>query len=244
MSKMPRVVSATPRLQARAQAARRERQRTWLRRIAWAAAGLVPLGLVAWLLLGSSLFGVRKVVVVGEHRLTAAEVARVVDVRPGTPLARVDTGAVARRVRGLDAVASVSVTRGWPNTLRVSVVERSAAVAVPVGSRFDLLDDTGVRFDTVAVPPRGVVRLLGAHDDASRDAALQVVRSLPAALRKVVWVVRASSPQQVSLVLRGNRVVIWGSADQAAAKGAAALALLKLPGRVYDVSSPSVVTRR
>ena len=242
MSKMPRVVSAAPKLRARAQAARRERRTTWLRRIAWAAAGLVPIGLVGWVLLGSSLLAVHKVVVLGEHRLTAAEVQQAADVRPGTPLARVDTGAVARRVRALEAVASVSVTRGWPDTLRVSVVERTAAVAVPDGNGFDLLDDSGVRFATVAAPPRGVVRLLA--DDASRSAALQVVQSLPVALRKVVWVVRASSPQQVSLVLRGNRVVIWGSADQAAAKSAAALVLLKLPGRVYDVSSPSVVTRR
>jgi cell division protein FtsQ len=244
VSKMPRVVSAAPKLRARALAARRERRTTWVRRIGWAAAGLVPLGLVGWVLLGSSLFAVHKVVVLGEHRLTAAEVQHAADVRTGTPLARVDTAAVARRVRALDAVASVSVTRGWPNTLRVSVVERTAAVAVPDGNRFDLLDDTGVQFDTVASPPRGVVRLQGAADDASREAALQVVRTLPVALRRVVWVVRASSPQQVSLVLRGNRVVIWGSPDQAAAKAAAALVLLKLPGRTYDVSSPSVVTRR
>ncbi|MFN2540222.1 MAG: cell division protein FtsQ/DivIB [Mycobacteriales bacterium] len=241
---MPRVVSAAPKLQARARAARRERRASLARRIGWTAAVLVPLGLLAWVLLGSSLFGVRKVVVLGEHRLTAAEVQRAVAVPQGTPLARVDTAAVARRVRALDAVASVSVTRSWPNSLRVSVVERTAAVAVQHGRRFDLLDDTGVRFATVSAPPRGVVRLLAAKDDASRAAALQVVRSLPLALRKVVWVVRASSPQQVSLVLRGNRVLIWGSPDQSAAKGAAALALLKLPGRTYDVSSPSVVTRR
>ena len=244
MSKMPRVISAAPKLQARARAARQERRSTWLRRIGWCAAGLVPLGVLGWVLLGSSLFGVHKVLVLGEHRLTAAEVQRAVDVREGTPLARVDTAAVARRVRQLDAVASVSVTRGWPNSLRVTVVERTAAVAVPAGSRFDLLDDAGVRFDTVAVPPRGVVRLLGAKDEASREAALQAVRSLPLALRKVVWIVRAASPQQVSFVLRGNRVLVWGSPDQSAAKGAAALALLKLPGRTYDVSSPSVVTRR
>lgn len=244
MSRTPRVVSATPRLRARAQAARRERLASRLRWVGWGAAGLVPFGLLAWVLLGTSLLGVHKVVVVGEHRLTAAEVERLVDVPPGTPLARVDTGAVARRVRGLEAVASVSVTRGWPHTLRVAVVERTAAVAVPNGSGFDLLDDAGVKFDSVRVPPRGVVRLQAAHDDASRAAALRVVRSLPVALRKVVWVVRATSPQEVSLVLRGNRVVIWGSADQAGAKAAAALALLKLPGRTYDVSSPSVVTRR
>jgi len=244
VSKMPRVVSAAPKLRARAQAARRERRGTWLRRTGWTAAGLAPLALIAWLVLGSSLFGVHKVVVLGEHRLSAAEVERAVAVPRGTPLARVDTAAVARRVRALDAIASVTVSRGWPNSLRVSVVERTAAVAVADGSRFDLLDESGVRFDTVTTPPRGVVRLQSAADEESRTAALQVVRSLPLPLRKVVWIVRATSPRHVSLVLRGNRVVVWGSPDQSSAKGAAALALLKLPGRTYDVSSPSVVTRK
>jgi len=208
------------------------------------AAGLLPLGLLGWVLLGSSLLGVHKLVVSGEHRLTAAQVEQAAAVPPGTPLARVDTAAVARRVRGLDAVASVSVTRSWPHSLRVTVVERTAAVAVQRGSSFDLLDDTGVRFDTVATPPRGVLRLQSAADPAARTAALQVIRALPLTLRKVVWVVRAPSPQHVSLVLRGNRVVVWGSPEESSVKGAAALALLKLPGRTYDVSSPSVVTRQ
>lgn len=244
MSKMPRVVSAAPRLQARAAAARKERRSSRLRRAGWVAAVAVPLALVAWVLLGTSLLGVDKVVVTGEHRLTAAEVARAADVAPGTPLARVDTAAVARRVRALDAVASVSVTRSWPDALRVAVVERSAALAVQHGSGYDLLDDHGVRVGSAATLPRGVVRLQCASVPGARDAALEVVRSLPPALRRLVAIVRAAAPEQVSLVLQGNRVVVWGGAGQSSAKAAAAMALLKLPGTVFDVSSPSVVTRR
>jgi cell division protein FtsQ len=241
---MPRVVSAAPRLQARAAAARRERRTSLLRRAGWVLIGVAPLALVAWLLLGTSLLGVHKVVVSGEHRLTASQIRSAADVPPGTPLARVDTSAVARRVRALAEVASVSVTRSWPNSLRVAVVERTAAVAVPRGKVYDLLDGAGVRFDTVTRVPRGVVVLQTSTDDATKVAALQVLRGLPVSLHRLLWSVRASSPQQVSLVLQGNRVVVWGSPDQAAQKAAATMALLKLPGRVYDVSSPDVVTRR
>ena len=244
MSKLPKVVSAGPKLQARAAAARRERRATWLRRAGWALAGLVPLGLLAWVVLGTSVLGVDRVVVTGEHRLTAAEIRSAVDVPSGTPLAQVDTAGVARRVRALAEVASVRVSRGWPNSLRITVVERTAAVAVRQGSSYELLDLTGVRFDTVPTVPRGVVLLQAAADDATRTAALQVLQSLPTRLRQDVWAVRASSPQDVSLVVRGNRVVVWGSPDQAPAKAAAAMALMRLPGHVYDVSSPSVVTRR
>ena len=244
MSKMPRVVSATPRLQARATAARRARRGTWLRRARWAAAVAAPLVLLWWVLLGSSLFGVDKLVVSGEHRLTVAEVTRAAAVPRGMPLARVDTAAVARRIRTLDTVASVTVTRSWPNHLRVTVVERTAAVVVQEGGHYDVLDDQGVQVESVTTPPRGVIRLQAGTAPQTREAALDVVRTLPLPLRRVVQVVRASSPTNVSLVLAGGRVVVWGSADQSPAKAAAAMALLKLPGRVYDVSSPSVVTRR
>lgn len=244
MSRMPRVVSAAPKLKARAAAARRERRTSLLRRSGWALLGVVPLALVAWVVLGTSLLGVSKVVVSGEHRLTASEIQAAVDVPRGTPLARVDTSAVARRVRALAEVASVSVTRAWPSSLRVVVVERAAAVAVPRGKVYDLLDDDGVRFDTVTRVPRGVVVLQTSSDEATRAAALQVLRSLPVSLHRLLWFLRASSPEQVSLVLQGNRVVVWGSPDESAQKAAATIALLKLPGRVYDVSSPAVVTRR
>ena len=241
---MPRVVSAAPKLQARAAAARRQRRSSWLRRSGWALLGAVPLGLLAWVLLGTSLLGVHTVVVSGEHRLTSAQIRSVVDVPRGTPLARVDTDGVARRVRGLAEVASVRVTRAWPHSLRVTVVERTAAVAVPRGKAYDLLDASGVRFDTVTRVPRGVVVLQTSSDPATRTAALQVLRTLPVSLHRLLWFLRASSPEQVSLVLQGNRVVVWGSPGQAPQKAAATMALLKLPGRVYDVSSPAVVTRR
>jgi cell division protein FtsQ len=203
-----------------------------------------PLALLWWVLLGSSLLGVDKVVVSGEHRLTVAEVTRAAAVPRGTPLARVDTAAVARRVRTIDAVASVKVTRSWPNRLRVTVVERTAAVVVQDSGHYDLLDDQGVRVESVATLPRGVIRLQVGTASGTREAALEVVRSLPLRLRRVVRVVRASTPADVSLVLSGGRVVVWGSPDESPAKVAAAMALLKLPGRVYDVSSPTVVTRR
>ena len=63
---------------------------------------------------------------------------------PGTPLARVDTDAVAARVGALPPVASVEVSRSWPGTLVIDVTERSpvAAVATPTG--FVLLDAAGV----------------------------------------------------------------------------------------------------
>jgi cell division protein FtsQ len=241
------VLPAGPRLEERARAERRARRRVLLRRGGWVLAGVVPFVLVAWVLLGSSWLVVDKVVVTGEARVTADQVLAAAQVRLGTPLARVDTGAVAARVRALGPVASVRVSRSWPGTLRVTVVEREPVVAVGRGRTWTLYDGTGTQLGTVTGVPTGLARLEVARpgpDDPATRAALAVLQGLPQALRSQVAVVRAPSPEQVGLVLRDRRTVVWGNTSDARAKATALVALLRLPGHVYDVSSPTVVTRR
>ena len=241
------VLPAGPRLQQRARDERRARRRGQLRRVGWVLAGVAPFALVAWVLLGSSWLVVDKVVVTGESRLSAAQVVSAVDVRLGTPLARVDTGAVAARVRALGPVASVSVSRGWPGTLKVTVVEREPVVAVGSGKAWSLYDGTGTRLGTATSLPKGLARLDVAHPgpgDAPTRAALTVLQGLPKPLRALVVTVRAPSVEQVTLVLGDRRVVVWGGTSDGRAKAAALTALLKLKGHVFDVSSPTVVTRR
>jgi cell division protein FtsQ len=246
-TKPPRVVSAGPRLAAKAQEDRRNRRRVLLRRAGWAAAVVVPLILLGWVVLSSTLLAVNKVVVTGESRLSAAQIEAAADVLPGTPLARLDTGAIARRVRALGAVGEVTVSRGWPHTVKVAVVERVPFVAVPRAHGVLLLDDDGYPLATVATVPRGVVRLEvadPARTDATTTAALSVLRGLPTPLRGLLGAVRAASPEQVTLLLTGGRQVLWGGASDGTAKAAAALALLRMPGTIFDVSAPGVVTRR
>lgn len=241
------VLPAGPRLQERARAARRARRLVLLRRTGWVAAGLAPFALAAWVLLGSSWLVVDKVVVTGESRLSAEQVLRAAQVRRGTPLARVDTGAVASRVRALGPVAAVSVQRSWPSTLRVVVTEREPVVAVASGKTWTLYDGTGAQLGSAAQVPAGLARLAVAHpgpSDPSTRAALTVLQALPPALRTQVALVRATSAEQVSLVLRDGRRVVWGGTSDGPAKATALLALLRMKGRVYDVSSPTVVTRR
>ena len=59
-----------------------------------------------------------------------------------------------------------------------------------------------------------------------------------------VTAVRAPTPESVTLTLSRGRTVLWGGAEQPAAKAAALTALLRRPGTHYDVSTPSVVTVR
>jgi cell division protein FtsQ len=174
-------------------------------------------------------------------------VLRAVDVRPGTPLARVDTSDVERAVGRLAPVADVEVQRSWPGTLRVTVTERVAVAGVLTRTSATLVDATGVPFATERRLPEGVVRIevpqVQSPDDTLR-AVLQVHRALPEELSRRVFLVRAEDPSDVVLLLRSGLQVVWGAPGDDATKAAAALALGDLPGTVIDVSAPGVVVRR
>jgi cell division protein FtsQ len=242
-----RVLPATGRLAARAKAERAARRRRLGRNAGIVAAGLVPVALLGWLLLASPLLAVRTISVTGTARLTPDQVRAAADVVRGTPLARVDTSAVVRRVEALRQVADVHVSRGWPSTLRLTVVERVPVAGVVEKSGVMLVDASGVLFAPAPSLPTGVVRLQVPRPgpaDATTRASLAVLADLPVPLRSRVRILRAASPSSVTLVLRDGRRVLWGGVGDTALKVEATDALLTMPGTSYDVSRPGVVTRR
>lgn len=239
-----RVVPAGPRLEARARERRSARRSRIVRRTANTLVVLLPLVALAWVLLASTWLGVDRVQVTGTARLQPAQVVQAAAVEPGTPLARVDTGAVEERIAALAPVADVAVRRTWPGTLTVEVTERTPAAGVLRQGAVSLVDRTGVVFATEPALPPGVVRLQvdrPGPDDPSTVAALQVHAALPAALKDRVRIVRAASPAAVVLLLADGRQVVWGRPGETATKAAAVLALLSKPGTVVDVSAGDVV---
>jgi len=207
---------------------------------------VAPVLALAWVLLVSGWLGVDRVVVVGQSRLEVAQVQDAVAVPPGTPLARVDTRAVAGRVARLAPVAEVQVLRSWPGTLRVELTERVPAAGVVGAGGVQLVDAEGVVFATEPALPRGLVRLQvedpGPQDPATR-AALEVHGALPTSLRDRVRTVQAETPASVVLLLADDRRVVWGSPGDTETKAAAIEALLRMEGTVFDVSAPGVVVR-
>jgi len=119
-------------------------------RTPWRAAFFVLAGVgivagVMWALFGSRLLVVRSVTVTGEHLVTSAQVVAAAGVPLGTSLISVDAGQVARRVEGIRQVASVTVSKDWPDHLTITVRERVPVVAVRMAAGgYDLVDPTGV----------------------------------------------------------------------------------------------------
>ncbi|MBM7804784.1 cell division protein FtsQ [Geodermatophilus bullaregiensis] len=225
------------------------------RRVVRAALALAVVAAVWWALWYSPLLAVRTVRVDGATTLTADQVRTAAGVPGGTPLLRVDVDAAAARVARLPQVASVEVTRGWPRSVVVTVVERRpVAVVERVGTR-SLVDADGILFDTVTGDaPDGVVPLDVATpgpDDPATRAALGALVSLPREVRAAVAGARAGSGEDVTLTLTDGTTVVWGGADDAADKSDVLVALLDQvaagnlePAGTIDVSAPGAVVLR
>lgn len=230
--------------------ARRQRTRRWLR---WRAilSGLLLVGLlvgVGWLLFFSSLLGVKGVEVHGASLLTPAEVRSAAAVPPGQPLARVDLARIEGRLRALAAVKAVDVTREWPDQILITLTERTAVAAVPVGSGYRGIDQDGVMFREFLGRPTDLP-LITAPDDIDKDSMKEgahVVAALPVDLREDVDHVEVESIDRISLVLRDERIVVWGSAEESADKARVLTALLAAAPKesTYDVSAPGQPTTR
>jgi len=227
----------------------RARQRRLRAAMPWAVTlgVLLAVGALAWVVYGTSLLGVREVRVVGTDSLTPSQVEEAAAVRMSEPLARVDVDGIRARVQALPAVERAVVSRGWPSTLEVQVVERTPVAAVPVGEQFSLIDAEGVAFRTVAKRPAGlpVVRLAAPGPaDINTRSALVVLSSLTAELREQLVSISVPAPAQVSLGLRRNRTIVWGDDTESEKKAQVATALLERKGDTIDVSAPTVVTIR
>jgi len=236
---------------------RRSRRRVSTRRrlLVVLAVGLLVAGVAAWVVLGSPLLAVRTVQVDGAVGLPEQEVVQTAGIAEGTPLVRVDTGAAAARVAALPQVASVEVTRGWPNTVVVTLAERVPVAVVTDGGTRRLVDAKGVVFDTITGdPPAGVVPLDvrdPGPDDAATTAALGALTALPRDVRDEVTGVAAHTADDVTLTLTDGRSVLWGSADRTARKAEVLGALLQQmdsgaldPAGTVDVSTPDSVVLR
>jgi len=221
----------------------------WRPSLAVVIAALAALAMVAgWLVFFSPVVAARSVVVRGSfQRLSAAEIRSAADVSTHTPLVRLDTGAIKRRVAAIAGVAAVSVSRSFPSTVTIRVTERIPVGYLNQGSGFALVDKTGVQFGTVTATPPGLPRFElapGADARPSTVAAAEVAGVLPGKILSSLASVSAGSATAVSLVLRDGRVVRWGAPVRNAEKAQLLVALLKQPGSTFDISDPDIAVIR
>lgn len=240
------------------------RRRSWMGRWHWLAAFVGAAGVagaLGWLVWFSGVLAVDRIQVAGDMQwVTGPEVVETSEVSVGTPLARVDVGAVRERVRALRPVESVRVRRSWPATLHIRVRERRPVAAVPDSGKYLLLDEEGVHLATVDERPDGIplIRLHGPSAGAPAPAgdggpqverapaALRVLAVLPERLTGKVRTIAVTNGGEVTLRLQGGSKVLWGeNAGRGREKSRLLSVLLQRhDAATYDVRSPGVVTVR
>jgi cell division protein FtsQ len=221
----------------------RKRRRSWRRKIVAGAAILLVLTLVAgslWIVYFSAVLVTKRVNIVGTHHLTPTQVSYAVQIPLGVPLARQDLDGIAARATSVPTIESAAVTRSWPHTITVTVVERRPVLAIHQPDGYLLVDKFGVAYQTQpTLPPEVVVADLSPGDKPLLGEVAAVAAALPHKLRGKVSLIAADSRDSIVLMLGSGRTVMWGSSADSELKAQVVAALLKQkPKSSIDVSSP------
>lgn len=234
-----------------AERARHDRRRK-IKRIALAVLIVTAVGALVWLIWFSSVLAVRSVQVEGLTTLKEAQVLRTADVPEGEPLARVDLAQIEARVSSLERVADVSVSRSWPRTISIDLVERKALVWSRVGQRIRGIDREGIDFRSYGKAPDSLVEAKisvakpGQRLETTQSVAavMDLISTKEPSLRKQVRSISAASKDSIEVGLTDDRTIVWGSVARGERKLEVLRSLLGIDAARYDVSAPDQPTTR
>ncbi len=227
---------------------RRFTRRARHRRLGW----LVAIG-IAGVLAGlltvavySPLLALRTIRVEGTAAVSAAEVSDAIAGQLGTPLALIDYDRIRAELDAYPLIRSFVTEAQPPSTLVVRITERRPVGSIPTPAGFSIVDPAGVVLSTTTErAPGGPLIDVGAEgvDSAAFQSVVEVLLALPDVVRTRVDTARATSKDDVTLVLSGvGQRVVWGSADRSALKSRVLADLIATQGEnakvEFDVSAP------
>lgn len=234
-----------------AERARLDRRRK-IKRIVLAVLIVTGVAALVWLIWFSSVLAVRDVEVEGLTTMNEAQVLRAARVPEGEPLARLDLAQVESRIASLERVSDVSVSRSWPRTVSIDLVERKALVWSRVGQRIRGIDREGIAFRSYRKAPKGLVEAKVSVVDS--DQRLETTQSVAAVmdliatkepeLRDQVRSISAASKDSIEVGLTKDRTIVWGSVARGDRKLEVLRSLLGIDAARYDVSAPDQPTTR
>jgi cell division protein FtsQ len=227
-----------PKIQARREQVQYERHRQRGRRllVISIAAAVVAAGFWTF---RSPLFDVDQIAVNGADRSGADAVREATGIDHGDRLMTVPLDRIADRVQAMPWVESATVSRSWPGTVTVSVVERTPVAAAPIDFLVWLLIDERGRQLGMAPDAAGLAILddipfapePGGVVPADYRGVIDVAASMPPRLRPMVVAVRPVEGGEVdaTLQLDGGReaTVRFGRPDQLERKWLSVLSILE-----------------
>lgn len=209
--------------------ARAHRRASVLRGVFIVSGLLMVIGGGTWLMFSSSVFAVLDVAIDGTTEAVAGHLRTAVDetlgqrtlgyLRPARNILLLDTDAVAASLRSaFPNLASISVTKEYPHTVRIAAAERIPVGIWCRGESCRFFDDSGTRWGTT-VPSRGPLLLLvrdERSDDAWDERLFNGLRTasdeLPRmGLRPIVVVLPDAAPGDMRITVAAGFEVIIGA---------------------------------
>jgi len=242
---------------ARKRAERAEYRRftvsTRQRRLTWTAGvgSVLALAIVVVIVTTSPLMSLRTIRVEGVSRLSASEVIEQLQPLAGLPLARVSAADVARELSDVALIQSVDTRVELPDTLAVSIVERTPLGAVGTAGNFRVVDQAAVQLwtDTVRPTELPLIGVAANAEDRGFQAIVEALAVIPADVLRRIDRITATSADTVAFSLRdSNHQVLWGSSEFSSQKARALPAALQAAGasgsKLIDLSTPDTVVIR
>jgi cell division protein FtsQ len=226
-----------PKIRARREQVQYERHRRRGRRLLLISIAAAVVAAGFWTF-RSPLFDVDRITVQGADRSGADVVREATGIDHGDRLATAPLDRIAERVRALPWIESATVSRSWPGTIAVSVVERTPLAAAEVGFLAWLLVDgdgrqlgNGDPTGLVGLDPIPFAPEPGHRVPATYRGVIEVASSMPTRLRPMVVALRPAEGDEVDATLKldgGEEATVrLGRADQLERKWLSVLSILE-----------------
>lgn len=213
----------------------------------------------------SPLLATQKITVHGASLLETTQVEQKLEPLRGVPLTRIDEKKVRELIGQDNVIRSVQVESRPPHELVVTLKERTAVAVVKQGDTYHTVDSDGVSLLESATQPDTSVPLVRfSGDDPKTSAEFRTISTalsaMPSELLAQVKEAGATSTSSITLTLRDNTTVQWGTAEESELKAKVLLSLRQAIAKraqeeksseaqtqkvtVYDVSAPRVPVTR
>ena len=213
----------------------------------------------------SPLLATEKITVHGASLLETSQVEQKLEPLRGVPLTRIDEKKVRELIGQDNVIRSVQVESRPPHELVVTLKERTAVAVVKQGDTYHTVDSDGVSLLESATQPDTSVPLVRfSGDDPKTSAEFRTISAalsaMPSELLAQVKEAGATSTSSITLTLRDNTTVQWGTAEESELKAKVLLSLRQAIAKraqeensseaqtqkvtVYDVSAPRVPVTR
>ena len=208
---------------------------------------IIIFGAGSYLLGWSTLFTVKQIEITGAPTLTSEKaVAKSLDVSLGDQLARVDSRALANRLKATDWIKSADISRNWFNgKVGIDLIPRTpVALYIEPGKPQVTLDASGVSFQLPGQIPAGLPNV-SSSSVASGLIAIEVFTEMPKEFSDGIDRLTAASPTNILIdgKFNGRKMqIVWGDGEDTSLKLKVISALLDLPEnksiRLIDVTAP------